>query len=287
MGDKEKQRNEQANYNKILQIQQQSKLDKLNNEKEADKKFSEAEKLKIEKEEEQRSRFFDKLSRIQESNDIKQKKLQEYMEQDPKELRSRIDEANYIKNMEIAEQKGKIKDIEQKNKKEMTQVNNYQSLALQLQEKQIQMENLKMQENAIANYYMKEANRYRQEIEDEKFKKKMKKEEYYKALSNQINENKKKKQYSVLMTEHERRVNDRDIKAYENRDTKNLYAKVVGFGGDQKLENLINKSLSLNNTNNSPNIISAKAMEMMDSNPKTPFNLKNNESFIIFSKIWK
>ena len=270
MGDKEKQRNEQANYNKILQIQQQSKLDKLNNEKEADKKFSEAEKLKIEKEEEQRSRFFDKLSRIQESNDIKQKKLQEYMEQDPKELRSRIDEANYstlhhhhkllfsfhnskilyirilmfynklyIKNMEIAEQKGKIKDIEQKNKKEMTQVNNYQSLALQLQEKQIQMENLKMQENAIANYYMKEANRYRQEIEDEKFKKKMKKEEYYKALSNQINENKKKKQYSVLMTEHERRVNDRDIKAYENRDTKNLYAKVVGFGGDQKLENYI------------------------------------------------
>ena len=112
--DKEKLKSDQINYSRILQIQQQSKLDKLNNDKLADKKFSEAEKRKIEKEEEQRNKFFEKLSKIQETNDIKQKKLQEYMEQDPKELRSKLDEANYLKNLELAEQKGKITEIEQK-----------------------------------------------------------------------------------------------------------------------------------------------------------------------------
>lgn len=264
MDDKEKQRNEQANYSRILQIQKQSKLDKLNSEKQADKMFSEAEKLKILKEEEQRNRFFEKLNRIQENNDIKQKKLQEYMEQDPKELRSKIDEANYLKNMELAEHKGKIKEIEQKSQKEKSQMNNYQSLSLQLQEKQIQKQNMKMQENAIAHYYMQEASRYQQEVESEKAKKKMQKEEYYKALSDQINENKKKKQYSVLMTEHERRVNDRDIKAYEQQDTKNLYAKVVGFSGDNRHENYIDKSLIVGSNGNSPTITSTKAMDVME-----------------------
>ena len=159
------------------------------------------------------------------------------------------------------------------NKKEISQVNNYQSLALQLQEKQIQVENAKLQENAIANYYMKEANRYRQEIEDDKQKKKLMKEEYYKALADQINENNKKKQYSVLMTEHERRVNDRDIKAYEHLDTKNLYSKVVGFGGDNKQEKYIDKSLTVNNTTNSPNIISAKAIDISENRNAPNSNL--------------
>jgi len=43
------------------------------------------------------------LSKIQETNDLKQKKLQEYMMHDPKEMRSKLDEANYMKNLELAE----------------------------------------------------------------------------------------------------------------------------------------------------------------------------------------
>ena len=120
---------------------------------------------------------------------------------------------------------------------------------------------------------MKEANKYRQEIEDDKQKKKLMKEEYYKALADQINENNKKKQYSVLMTEHERRVNDRDIKAYEHLDTKNLYSKVVGFGGDNKQEKYIDKSLTVNNTTNSPNIISAKAIDISENRNAPNSNL--------------
>ena len=35
-----------------------------------------------------------------------------------------------------------------------------------------------------------------------------------------------KKKYENLMTEHERRVNDKDIEAYENYDTSNIYGKL-------------------------------------------------------------
>ena len=40
-----------------------------------------------------------------------------------------------------------------------------------------------------------------------------------------------RKQYDSLMTEHERRVNEKDIKAYEQVDNKNLYGKLPGFRG--------------------------------------------------------
>jgi hypothetical protein len=42
-----------------------------------------------------------------------------------------------------------------------------------------------------------------------------------------------KQRYGQLMTEHERRINDRDIKAYEDHDTVNIYGKLPGFGGLQ------------------------------------------------------
>ena len=42
--------------------------------------------------------------------------------------------------------------------------------------------------------------------------------DYLKSLSDQINYNNKKKSKLLLMTDHERRVNENDIKAYENID---------------------------------------------------------------------
>jgi len=97
-------------------MQQKARQDQMISEKLADRQFWEAEKARLEKDEEQRNKFFEKLLKIQENNDIKQKKLQEFMEQDPKEKRSKIDEINYLKNIEIAEQKGKIKEMEMKSK---------------------------------------------------------------------------------------------------------------------------------------------------------------------------
>jgi hypothetical protein len=45
----------------------------------------------------------------------------------------------------------------------------------------------------------------------------------------QIHETEQKKKYGGLMTEHERRVNDADIKAYEDYDTR-LHGKLPGIG---------------------------------------------------------
>lgn len=143
--------------------------------------------------------------------------------------------------------------MKRKANKNNDQIVNSNSLAQQLKEKQFERQNIQVQEKAIAKHYMQEADKYRQEMQEERSKKQRQKEEYYKALSNQIHENKKKKQYSVLMTEHERRVNDRDIKAYEYQDTKNLYSKVPGFGGDNRLDKYIDKSFHVNGSNhNSP-----------------------------------
>jgi hypothetical protein len=57
----------------------------------------------------------------------------------------------------------------------------------------------------------------------------MKKNEYLISLNRQMEEQKVKKKYDTLMTEHERRVNDRDIKAYEEVNTKDLYSKIPGI----------------------------------------------------------
>jgi hypothetical protein len=37
------------------------------------------------------------------------------------------------------------------------------------------------------------------------------------------------KKFDSVMTEHERRVNDADIRAYQNVDIEHLYAKVPGY----------------------------------------------------------
>ena len=43
-----------------------------------------------------------------------------------------------------------------------------------------------------------------------------------------------KRKYENLMTEHERRVNDKDITAYENYDMNHIYGKLPGFGGSHE-----------------------------------------------------
>ena len=47
-----------------------------------------------------------------------------------------------------------------------------------------------------------------------------------------------KQRYGGLMTEHERRVNDNDIKAYEVGDTNNIHGKLPGFGGAHEAERM-------------------------------------------------
>lgn len=71
-------------------------------------------------------------------------------------------------------------------------------------------------------------------------------------------EGSEKKRYGELMTEHERLVNDKDIKAYEDMDTNNLYGKLPGFGGvheAQRQKQIVQRTLG----NASPAQFSSKA----------------------------
>ena len=45
------------------------------------------------------------------------------------------------------------------------------------------------------------------------------KQEYINSLNQQIKTEKQRKKYDILMTEHERRIHDKTIKAYEMQDT--------------------------------------------------------------------
>jgi hypothetical protein len=49
-----------------------------------------------------------------------------------------------------------------------------------------------------------------------------------------MDEASKKKKYDVLMTEHERRVHDKDIKAYITGDNQSVYSKVPGVKSSEQ-----------------------------------------------------
>ena len=50
------------------------------------------------------------------------------------------------------------------------------------------------------------------------------------------------------MTEHERMVNDKDIKSYERMDL-NMHSKIPGFGnGYDKQRKIIERSVGINNS---------------------------------------
>jgi membrane-anchored protein YejM (alkaline phosphatase superfamily) len=52
---------DESEYYNVLTLQHKAKQNKINQEKQTDKMFNQAEKLKLEKEDEERSRFFTKL----------------------------------------------------------------------------------------------------------------------------------------------------------------------------------------------------------------------------------
>lgn len=80
------------------------------------------------------------------------------------------------------------------------------------------------------------------------------------------------------MTEHERRVNDRDIRAYEDHDTQNLYGKLPGFGGTHEAERqraIVERNLGDKGT---PQKVSQKAEIVLNQGRKTDYT-DNNSNF--------
>ena len=103
----------------------------------------------------------------------------------------------------------------------------------------------KEQQASIAQQYKQEIDKIYQQDMDQRLKVKEQQTNYYQDLNKQLKEKIMKKQYSVLMSEHERTVNDDDIKAYQNMDTSTLSAKIPGYNTNNPQEKYIDKSMNL------------------------------------------
>lgn len=130
-----KKKQEENEYYNILSMQAKERQHKLKQEKDTDKQFSIAETIKLNNEEKARNRFFDKLKKIQDTNDQKHKRLLNFMSQDPSVLSSKKDEATYIKNIELGEKRAVQKEFSDKQNRDKNMKLNNEMLSKQLEEK--------------------------------------------------------------------------------------------------------------------------------------------------------
>jgi len=83
-----------------------------------------------------------------------------------------------------------------------------------------QFKNLSRQNDAIfADQIAKSVSSIEQQERNQRLAKKKEKQEYLIELNAQVKTEKQRKKYNILMTEHERRVHDKTIKAYETFGT--------------------------------------------------------------------
>ena len=132
----------------------------------------------------------------------------------------------------------------------------------------------KEQQDSIAKQYQDEINKIQQQDLDQRMKIKEQQSNYYQELNSQLKEKNMKKQYSVLMSEYERSVNDGDIKAYQNMDTSTLMSKIPGYNTGNPQEKYIDKSMNL-----SPSKLSNKLNDCIWK-PNNSFDIGNNNSSI-------
>jgi len=232
-----------------LANQSREKKNKILHSKEADRHFVKTETNKLEIDESNRNKFFAKLKNIQVKNDEKQKSLLKYMKQDKSTFNAKKDEQTYIKNIELDEKKAIRKDFSDKQNRDKNIQQNYEMLNQQLQEKKFVKQVEKEQQLILKKQFDDEVNKVSQEKINERNKQKERQLLYNNQLNSQLKEKTKKNQYSVLMSEHERWVNDRDIKAYQNMDTKALNAQLPGFNSQNPQDKYIDKNMNGNGKN--------------------------------------
>lgn len=97
----------------------------------------------------------------------------------------------------------------------------------------------------IAQQYQDELSKLRQEEMDKRNKQKELQMQYNRDLNNQLKEKRKKDTYAVLMSEHERSINDKDIKAYQNREDVGLSAMIPGFNSNNPQDKYIDKAMNI------------------------------------------
>lgn len=121
------------------------------------------------------------------------------------------------------------KEFNEKQNKDQSMKNNYNVLNQQLKEKKMVQLAEKEHQILLKKQFEKEVYLAQQEEMAKRAKQKERQVKYNKELSIQLKEKNKRNQYSVLMSEYERSVNNNDINAYQNMDADTLSAKLPGF----------------------------------------------------------
>ena len=127
---------------------------------------------------------------------------------------SKIDEANYVKSMEQNVKFEVQKKLDNQKKKEQEIYTTKAILDQQIQQKTSHAEKIKSEEYSYADYVRKSVSdaETQMKIKEEEQKKRM--QEYNMSLQYQMQEQMKLKKYNNLMTEHEKKVNHREIEDY-------------------------------------------------------------------------
>ena len=130
------------------------------------------------------------------------------------QMLSKIDEANYVKSMEQNIKMESQKKLENQKKKEQDIYTTKSILDQQIHQKTTHAEKIKNEEYSYADYVRKSVYdaETQKKIREEEQKRKM--QEYNMSLQYQIQEQMKLKKYNNLMTEHEKKVNHREIEDY-------------------------------------------------------------------------
>ena len=130
----------------------------------------------------------------------------------------KIDEERYMRAIaekEIKDRKGEeLKNMNIRN----TKNNNLAALQQQMSEKQQRQMLQKMEDDAFANIIKQKVQEGEMLDAQKREELNMRAKKFVQGLNVQMYETEQKKKYGGLMTEHERRVNDADIKAYEDQD---------------------------------------------------------------------
>eukprot|EP00347_Sterkiella_histriomuscorum_P020195 403338734 len=273
MQEKFQRQNEQQQYLQQLSVQEQMKKQQLSQVKSQDQVFQKEYTSQLEKQEESRQAYFNNLNKFQELNDIKLQQLSKYMNNQDLNTLSKKDEEIYLKAMQEKQLKDQRNYEDQQRNQLQTKQFQMQGLNQQLQEKNVQKQIQSMQ-NQKYGEEVKNQMMSQQQIDQLKQEEaKQKQKQYLEQLGQQVEESRIKKKYGALMTEHERRVHDKDIKAYESMDNHNVYNTQIPGSKSPDQTNLQDKYINRMFSNQQQNILPYAALDTSNnSGSKSYFN---------------
>ena len=143
------------------------------------------------------------------------------------------DEQNYLKAVAEKEDNARRRDDIDAQKMNRIRSNNMQGLHQQMQEREVQRKILEFQEKKFAEDVKNKVINEQQAEDAKREEAKRRMREYNNALNGQIKEAQMKRKYDrSLMTEHERKIHDKDIKAYMEMDNQNMFNRgIPGLAG--------------------------------------------------------